>query len=213
MSNVLNKLIVLNLNRNWQPIGCKTVKDAFTALLGGEDGEHPALAMDFAPTVREDGSYDFNELEYAVPVKWEDWEKLPIRDYDMAVDTSRGQIRMPTIIISSNYSKMPMKAPKFSKRAVLERDNYTCQYSLEKLSAEDLNIDHVIARDKGGRNTWENVVTCKKTINSMKGNRWNHEAGLHLKKKPKAPPAIPISASIVEAKHPSWNQFLIAPKT
>jgi hypothetical protein len=45
MNTIANKLICLNLNANWQPIGFKTVKDAIVDLCGGEaDGKSSSLA-------------------------------------------------------------------------------------------------------------------------------------------------------------------------
>ena len=47
MNTIANKLICLNLNANWQPIGFKTVKDAIVDLCGGEaDGGEPAVGAE-----------------------------------------------------------------------------------------------------------------------------------------------------------------------
>ena len=70
------------------------------------------------------------------------------------------------------------------------------------------NLDHVIPRDRGGRDSFENLVWSKKEINSLKANRLPHEAGLHLMRKPKAPKPLPVSATVREARHPDWRHFL-----
>ena len=56
------------------------------------------------------------------PVTWEEWVTLPIREQDEAVHTVRGQIRVPTVIVSVNYAKVPKKRPKLCARAIRERD-------------------------------------------------------------------------------------------
>ncbi len=68
----------------------------------------------------------------------------------------------------------------------------------------------VIPRHHGGKNTFENMVWCEKGLNSMKGDRRNEEIGLKLIRKPKAPPSMPLSATITEAKHPAWKPFLVS---
>jgi hypothetical protein len=53
------------------------------------------------------------------------------------------------------------------------------------------------------------MVWCEKGLNSLKGNRRNEEIGLKLIRKPKAPPSMPLSATITEARHPAWSPFLL----
>jgi hypothetical protein len=59
-TDVLDKPIVLSLNRAWQVIGHRTVKQALIALNGGSAGLPPALGVDIAYTKLEDGSWNFD---------------------------------------------------------------------------------------------------------------------------------------------------------
>ena len=70
------------------------------------------------------------------------------------------------------------------------------------------NLDHVVPRDRGGRDSFENLVWSKKEINSLKANRLPHEAGLRLLRKPVAPKPLPVSATFRDARHPDWRHFL-----
>ena len=63
-------------------------------------------------------------------------------------------------------------------------------------------------RDRGGRDSFENLVWSKKEINSLKANRLPHEAGLRLLRKPAAPKPLPVAATVREARHPDWRHFL-----
>lgn len=199
MESILDKNFVLNLNASWQKIGWRTVRQSIISLCGG-DSEHPALALDIE--LDDDG-----KLIRATPTVWEDWIKLEVRSSDLAITTAKGTIRCPTIIVSRNFKEMPVKRPRLSKKAILERDGYVCQYSGEKLHPSQLNVDHVTPRDKGGKDEWENLVACRKEINTKKGNKFNHEAGLKLKKKPNAPRAAPVSFFIREARRPEQEAF------
>ena len=206
--NVINQP-VLCLNAAWQVIDTKTVKDAFVAMLGGDGGKNPpAMAIDMTFPTDTDGNIDWNSPEYANPVDWTDWMKLPIRDYDLVVHTGNREIRAPRVIIQPNFAKMPVVMPRANKEAIRRRDGDVCQYSGVKISKKDGNIDHIIPRSKGGKNTFENQVWCHKDINSKKGDKFNHEAGLKLIRKPQAMRSMPRSAMITIAHHPSWVYFM-----
>src|SRR6185295_2431201 len=108
-SDVLNKTIVLVLNRNWQAINILTPQDAFCQM-----ATNVATALDI------EGD------EHIRPVTWDDWITLPVRDGDHAVRTTRGAIRVPTVIVAVNYARVPKKRPKLCARAIRERDGNRC---------------------------------------------------------------------------------------
>ena len=153
--NVINQP-VLCLNGVWQALGTKTVKEALISMLGGEKGNSPAaMAIDMVFPIDADGNVDWNSPEYTQPVGWEEWRKLPVRDYDLAIHTSNMVIRAPRVIIQPNYSKMPTVQPRPTKEAIRKRDGGICQYTGQVLSWKEGNIDHVTPRAQGGRNTFE----------------------------------------------------------
>jgi 5-methylcytosine-specific restriction endonuclease McrA len=199
--SVLNKNITLILNRSWQPINILTVRDAIVGLMGGSNG-HAIYAVDIQTDI--DGN-----LVNANPVPWDIWKNLEVRDCDLYIQTRDRKIRVPTVVISQNYNKLPFRRPKLSKRAIFERDGYTCLYSGKKLSKSELSVDHVIPVSRGGKNTFENLVTCEKGLNQKKGNKLLHEIGLKLTKLPKPPPSLPVVITTEESKHPDWIPFLL----
>lgn len=206
--NVINQP-VLSLNASWQAIGTKTVKDALIAMLGGDGGNNPpAVAIDMEFTVDNDGNVDWDNPVNTNPVAWDVWKTLPVRDYDLAIHTSNMVIRAPRVIIQPNYGKMPMVQPRPTKESIRKRDGGVCQYTGQLLSWKEGNIDHIIPRARGGKNTFENMVWCHKDINSKKADKTPEEAGLKLRRKPYAPKSIPVSATINIAHHPSWIHFL-----
>jgi 5-methylcytosine-specific restriction endonuclease McrA len=189
---MLNSPIVLVLNRHWQAIHVKTPCDAFCMLASGA-----ATALD----VQSDDSI--------APVRWEEWLKLPIRDYDNAVKTPRGPVRVPTVIVAANYAKVPLRRPRFSARGIWERDGGVCQYTGRKLAPREGNIDHVVPRSRGGKTTWDNCVLAHREVNSRKADRLPHEAGLRLHKSPSAPRAMPVTVFIRNAHDVrDWRHFL-----
>lgn len=207
-TSILDKPIVLSLNRAWQVIGHRTVKQALVALNGGGDGLPPALGLDIAYPKLDDDTWNFDRPLFLNPLAWSEWVKLPVRDFDFVVATPRMQIRVPTVIISTQYARMPIHIPRVTRRVIFERDQGICQYTGEFVGKDGGNLDHVIPRDRGGRDTFENLVWAKKEVNSLKANRLPHEAGLRLLRRPKAPAPLPVAATIREPKHPDWRHFL-----
>ena len=211
MNTVANKLICLNLNANWQPVGFKTVKDAIVDLCGAESyGKPSTLALDIDYELDDNGQPIFDEAKSMNPVSWEEWMNLPIRQWDLTINSPTKSIRVPTVIIATNFNKMPIKSfkGKPSKDGIWNRDQGVCQYTGRKLTKDQSTIDHVIPRSKGGGDTWTNLVLCDKSLNSKKGNKLNSELGLKLKRDPFEPSPTPMSALIREAKHHTWKHFL-----
>jgi 5-methylcytosine-specific restriction endonuclease McrA len=191
MNDILNKSTVLVLNRHWQAIHVKTPAEAFCMMAADA-----ATALDIANG-------------YFVPRKWGEWLSLPIREEDDAVNTPRGPVRTPTVIIAINYAKVPLRRPRFGPRGIWERDGGICQYTGRKLSPEEGNIDHVVPRSRGGRTSWDNCVLAHRRVNAAKADRLPHEAGLRLRSRPVAPRPLPTSAFIRNRHNVrDWEHFL-----
>lgn len=191
MNGLLDQPTVLVLNRNWQAINVRTPAEAFCQMAG-----NAATALDI-------------EGDSMVPTKWNDWIALPIREQDNFVTTPRGRVRVPTVIVAGNYSKVPRKRPKFSARAIWERDGRRCQYTGRLLEWHEGNIDHVVPRSRGGGTTWSNCVLASKQVNSRKADRLPGEAGLRLLRTPTAPREMP--ATLLIRNHHGigdWERFL-----
>jgi len=200
---LLDKNIVLVLNKSWIPCAVTSVRKAFVSLCSESHGKHPVLAIDME-VAAEDGA-----LSYANPVPWETWIQLPIRDGDLYVQSAHQKIRVPTVLVAANFNKLVMKRPKLGKSGIARRDEGVCQYSGKKLTNSQMSIDHIVPKSRGGRDDWLNLVLCDKQINSEKGNRLNSEAGLTLLRAPKAPVASPVVIRPEEISHDSWRHFLV----
>ncbi len=207
--NILDKAIVLKLNKAWQPISQCTVRQAITDLAGGNAGRNPVMAMDIAYTLNEVGDYDLSQVEHCIPVGWEDWLELPVRECDLSIRAPGREVRIPTVVIARNYSGMPEWRPSATRSGIYERDEGICQYTGRKVGWRDGNLDHVLPRSRGGQDSFENLVWSDKRINTRKSNRTPCEAGLKLIRYPATPRALPMSAKFQEAKHRDWRWFLI----
>ena len=104
-----------------------------------------------------------------------------------ALHSEHMTLERPDVIRLVNYVRIPREAHrrKITRRAVLARDSWTCQYCGSTKSG--LTVDHVIPRSRGGKSVWENIVAACATCNRRKGNRLPREIHMHPKKTPKAP--------------------------
>lgn len=189
--SLMTQSIVLVLNRHWQAINVRTPADAFCQMATGV-----ATALDV-------------EGDNLRPVTWEEWLRLPVRPQDRAAHAVRGAIRVPTVIIALNYTRVPKRRPRLNARNIRQRDGNRCQYTGRELAPGEGNIDHVVPRSRGGVDSWENCVWACKEINSRKADRLPDEAGLKLLRPPAVPRELPATAFIRNAHGiPDWNLFL-----
>lgn len=91
----------------------------------------------------------------------------------------------PSVIRIRYYVKIPMKRLGVSRKLVLARDNFQCQYCGKK--TKDLTLDHVLPRRLGGPHSWENLVSACRSCNAKKAGKTLKKAGMKLLKKPSEP--------------------------
>ncbi|MCP9850651.1 HNH endonuclease [Cyanobium sp. Morenito 9A2] len=117
---------------------------------------------------------------------------------------------LPTVIRLRQFVRVPYKQLPLTRRNVFHRDGHSCQYC--GFQGEQLSIDHVLPRSRGGGDSWENVTTACLRCNVRKGNRTPREAGMPLAREPRRP----ISSLYFEATrqiragtHQEWAKYVI----
>ena len=89
-------------------------------------------------------------------------------------------LRLIKLVRTVYKTKVP-----FSKKNVIYRDLFTCQYCGKK--DKKMTIDHVTPQSRGGKSTFENCVAACKSCNNKKEDRTPHEARMPLRKQPNQP--------------------------
>lgn len=194
MTCVLTKRVLV-LNRLWQPVNIVGVKRAFSLLMQ-EHAKVINTGADFQ--VFSGGEWIAYSLEN------------PPENENEAIHTVKLQLRIPHVLLLNDYAHVPAKEVKFNRQNVFDRDDFTCQYCGKKSHESGLNLDHVIPRDRGGKTSWENIVTSCISCNTKKANRLPHQAGMHLKKKPNQPKWRTFASEISGAEaEEGWDYFLL----
>jgi 5-methylcytosine-specific restriction endonuclease McrA len=131
-----------------------------------------------------------------------------VRFSETIVHSMEDEFFAPSVLRLRAMVKRPTPELKMSRRSVLARDDYTCQYCGGK---SNLTIDHVFPRHRGGETTWENVVCCCLRCNNKKGPKTPQEAGMRLPHPPRKPryvPYISFPRFISALRRPEWREFL-----
>jgi 5-methylcytosine-specific restriction endonuclease McrA len=176
-----------------------------------EGGYHyPALVL----------NADFRPLSY-FPLStwnWQDAVKAVFLDrvsvlseYEREVHSPSFTMRLPSVIALRDFIPSA-RMPAFTRFNVFLRDIFTCQYCNARRPAPELTFDHVIPRARGGRTTWENVVTACGTCNLRKGSKLPKECQMIPRHAPRRPTSWELQdrgrGFPPNFLHESWRDFL-----
>lgn len=110
---------------------------------------------------------------------------------DRVVRSANAEHPMPSVVRHVKYLKTKKKGIKFSRDNIWARDHGQCQYCGVQVSRHSYTYDHVQPKSRGGKTTWENIVTACVPCNMKKRDRTPAEAGMKLLKKPVKPETLP----------------------
>jgi 5-methylcytosine-specific restriction endonuclease McrA len=119
------------------------------------------------------------------------------------------QLDRPEVIRLISFVRVPrdIHRRRITRKAVLARDGWTCQYC--GTSRPSLTVDHVIPRSRGGASVWENIVASCAPCNRRKGNRLPREVSMHPRKSPR-PPGPTVFIRIAAPRTPeAWEPYLV----
>ncbi|MCC7281492.1 MAG: HNH endonuclease [Acetobacteraceae bacterium] len=163
---------------------------------------------------------DFRPLSY-FPLSlwcWQDAVKAVFLDrvsvlneYEIEVRSPSHAMRLPSVIALKEYIQAARR-PAFTRFNVFLRDRFECQYCAAHAPAPDLTFDHVVPRSRGGRTTWENVVTACASCNLRKGSRLPKECAMQPRSRPRQPTTYELQENgrgfPPNYLHVSWRDYL-----
>lgn len=162
------------------------------------------LYLEHASVVDEDyRTYDFSD--------WCEMSRYMNNHPSGFVRTPTMRLAIPEVIALKLYDRLPAAEVKFTRKNIYEHYNYKCCYCGKKFPTSELNLDHVVPRSKGGKTTWDNIVTSCIKCNIKKGNNLPSESGMKLiiaPSKPKWSGAFSlVLRSNIKIKS-SWQKFI-----
>lgn len=119
-------------------------------------------------------------------------------------------MKLPSVVRLVRYVQAVGKLGmiRCSRKNVLLRDRYQCQYCGVICRPQAATIDHIVPRSRGGKTTWTNVVTACGTCNRHKGSRSLDSAGLKLLRMPRRPTWHDLAEQLRLDPAFSWLPFL-----
>ncbi len=192
---------VLVLNKLYNPIRTATVRDAFSKIFANaaevitvENGVYENHNFTSWAEVSEYKQL-FEQEELGPEVEW--------------INTPSLRLQVPRVIRMLGYEKSPKFRMRLTRKNIYIRDNHTCQYCGKVFTTEELNLDHVTPRSKGGKNLWTNLVCSCIKCNRKKKNHTLKEAGMRLLSKPHKPkPQYAFRISLTGQRYTVWEHFI-----
>ena len=149
-------------------------------------------------------------------VSWRDALVLVITEkayavevYETYVRSAREVFQLPSVIALKKYINIDFLKPVCSRKNIILRDENTCQYCGKEFSSDDLTMDHIVPKAKGGKKSWRNIVTACKPCNQKKGSRTPEQAGMRLLRVPR-----PLTGPVMIKRrsnnfHSHWKNYLV----
>jgi 5-methylcytosine-specific restriction endonuclease McrA len=182
---------VLVLNKRWDPIQTKSVRDAIGLVAKGS-----AFVLD-------PKTYERHDL-----LSWNDVSKAAAAVGNAVIRSQHLALAPPEVVVLSGYDGRGERAVTFSRRNIFKRDRYTCQYCGAQPGPTELTIDHVFPKSRGGASNWQNILLACVECNAKKANRTPAEAGMVPRKIPKKPSWKTLAQVNPKLRRESWEQFL-----
>mgnify|MGYP001276072646 CR=1 FL=1 len=122
------------------------------------------------------------------------------------IHSSHLKLPLPSVIKLKSYIYIKSRHIPLTRKNIIQRDNFTCQYCGKY--SKNITIDHIIPRDKNGKDNWENLVAACLKCNFKKGNKLINQTNMKLLKKPTKPSYIYQLQAHVKKTNKSWKPYL-----
>lgn len=182
---------VLTLNRNWQPIQTRSVREAIGLVAKGS-----AFVIDPVTFERHD------------LLSWNDVSKAKVKFGDAVIRSCHLALVPPEVIVLTEYDGRSEGSVVFTRRNIFKRDRYTCQYCGAQPGPKELTVDHIQPKSRGGASSWANCVLACVECNKRKADRTPDEAGMKLRKVPRKPSWKTLARISPHERRESWDAFL-----
>ena len=134
-------------------------------------------------------------------------EKVDILEsYSEHVHSPSVTLPLPSIVKLRDYVSHNKMDVILTRRNLMVRDDHQCQYCHTKKGP--LTLDHVLPKNRGGGDAWDNLVTACQSCNHKKGDRTPEEAKMLLKRMPKKPNKIHYFQQFIHDKQGAWRPYL-----
>ena len=130
-----------------------------------------------------------------------------VANYSDVIRSQSFSMTLPSVIRINKYIRFFRTDVVLNRNNILKRDNFTCQYCMKKV--HNMTIDHIIPKNRGGKDSWNNLVAACSNCNTRKGNNLLENIEMKLLKKPKKPNYLfYFKQYINKDAQDSWKEYL-----
>lgn len=113
---------------------------------------------------------------------------------------------LPSIVRLERFIQSPRKKIVLTRKNIIIRDGATCCYC--GTTHGPMTVDHIIPKNVGGADSWENLVCACGKCNNKKGDRTPTRAGMKLLRKPIRPNHITYIQRFIGVSDDRWKPYL-----
>ena len=130
-----------------------------------------------------------------------------IANYSDVIRSQSFSMSLPSVIRVKQYVRFFRSDIVLNRINILKRDDFTCQYCSKR--SNSMTIDHIIPKNKGGKDTWANLVAACGRCNTKKGDSLLEKIDMKLLKKPKNPNYLFYFKQYINKDvQDSWKEYL-----
>ena len=155
------------------------------------------LNMDYSPI-------NVTSLQRGFKLVFKGKAEIVTHEIKNPIKTERKKYRRPTVIRLLRYISVPFRKVKLNRQNIFRRDDYKCVYCYSK---DNLTLDHLIPKCKGGQNSWSNLVTSCGSCNVKKDDKTLEEVGLIMRHKPFRPTYLHFIEKIQKVNN-DWKKYV-----
>ncbi len=133
---------------------------------------------------------------------------MPLETYEKRISSPSRSFELPAVIVLKTIVRFRFTGVSCSRVNVIYRDKNHCQYCAKSFPTEELTLDHVLPKSRGGKNTWTNLVASCKKCNQRKGCKTPHEANMHPISNPKKPKVSILRTLTTSQISDLWKEYL-----
>jgi 5-methylcytosine-specific restriction endonuclease McrA len=128
-----------------------------------------------------------------------------VTESDRMIHSPSISVNIPSVIRLKRYIKIPHNVSiSPTKKGVLRRDHQICAYCGGKATT----VDHIHPRSKGGKHTWQNLISACRECNQRKSDKLISDIGWKLLYEPTVPYKNRLNQFSYH-RNPDWEPFII----
>ena len=133
---------------------------------------------------------------------------MSLETHQRRVCSPSRSFELPAVIVLKTVVKFRFTGISCNRINIIARDKNRCQYCTKCFPTEELTMDHILPKSRGGKNTWTNLVASCRKCNQRKGARTPSEAHMYPISTPIKPKNSILRTLVPTQISDIWKEYL-----